>query len=192
MRPLPALALLCALLSTPALAQGRARLLAEGLRAPPTVHPERSRVAAMEDEARPVEALSKRELRAEYRRLEEEKPGLGGAIGLISSGAGMGVMAIYLFLINQVTVGLGGSSLSTLIVIGAVAAVAAAALVGLGLYRLFTVLPERRQIDARLDEVKQRLEELNHQETLDGAPPPDGPVPGVGLPPRPSWLVLRF
>jgi hypothetical protein len=153
---------------------------------------------------KPLSQMTRDELRAEHRRLDDNRPGLGGQITMIALGGATifaGVVGLY---VGFLTALLGGSPLVPLI-IGAGLALGGGALLVVGIIMLRVALNERRPFNDAMDEIKQRLDgsyaDPNAPPRYDDPPqyqpnvppPPPPPPPGAGLPEvRPSLVLATF
>ncbi len=164
------------------------------------------------DEAAPPSNLpsyagwSKGQLRQEYERLKETRPGIGLPIGLMGGGGGALTVALYLVGLGVIASGaLTTSSLPFLVLFGIVGT-GGAAMVIIGGILLARALPERRIYNAQMDEVDRLSKEGEDNRQPDPrryvppeapeaptyiGPPPQGPPPPP-LPPDASRSSLQF
>jgi len=134
------------------------------------------------------------QLKVEYERLSDERPGVGLPISLMASGGAGLTLSLYV-LSSFLPTGVRGSNVPIAVVF-ALLGTTSAGLVALGAILLSRILPERRVYSAKMDEVAaqlKELEEVDRRYDRDRAPvyvppPPEPPIigpPPVGPPPLP-------
>jgi hypothetical protein len=144
----------------------------------------------------PVEALSREQLKEEWKALDESRPGLGGAIGLLGTGVVMAIVSIYVLIYGvillyaeSVGVGLGASTVAIVLLgVGAALLIGGVVLAIVGGVKLGSTLRERRRIGSRMDELQQQLDQL---EGGGGTAPPPPPM-NVYAPVPARLLLARF
>jgi hypothetical protein len=138
-----------------------------------------------DEDVRPsIDAMTREQLAAELRRLDDTRPGLGGPIALMVVGVALAVPGAGIVLAG-VSAGLGfsgsyGSAVAlvfagfgvALLVVGVILAI-------VGSIKLVGRISARRAHSADVDEVRKRID------TLDQAPPTAPPPPGPELMPPP-------
>lgn len=147
----------------------------------------------------PLEQMTREQLIAEQRRLENEKPGIGGAITCIALG-GVATFAglITLYVTFLVSVGFGATVPLVPLAIGIGLALGGAGVVVLGVIMLVSSIRERRVFSDEIDRIQQRLDGTQDpaqvpERSNDPLPPPPPPPPAAGFTPvQPGILVATF
>lgn len=153
---------------------------------PPPIPPPAGEVGAI-----PMPARSLQDLRAEYQRLDESRPGLAGPIVMLAIGVPafvIGFAIFYSFVLYDLIFG-GLSSVFYLgFIIGIPLLVVGLVLAIVGGVRLGRTIRERSSIGQQMEEVKKQIE------ALESAPPPPPPPSSVQneLGPRPAFVMATF
>jgi hypothetical protein len=130
---------------------------------------------------RPVASLSLRELKDEYRRLDENRPGLGGPISMLATGTGLLLSGTLNFLIySSGPGGIGalftsGSYVAGFL-FGSMLLVGAGLLIP-GIFVMKSRAAERAVMSARMDEVQERIDELEPRGRPEEPYPEPAPTP---------------
>jgi hypothetical protein len=148
----------------------------------------------------PIAQMSREQLRAEYRRLDESRPGLGGPITAIALGGaciigGLGTLWVSFILALVRAAPAVGVALGLGLLIGG------GVLLTLGIVFLKLTIAERKPFGEAMDEIQQRLDGGPEQQFLPSPPndpaspmtppPPPPPLTGLGAV-RPSVVVATF
>lgn len=144
-------------------------------------------------EPSPFAQMTRSQLHTEYNRLEDERPGIGLPIVSLAVGAvmlfGSGVTAFFGGLIALGTIKVP----SMLFIVAGCVAVAGAALLVVGIVMLVKTLGERRVYNDQLNDIQERLDQMNgvvpDRPDLPAPPPPPPPMPPLVVPPPPSALA---
>jgi hypothetical protein len=157
----------------------------------------------------PVEQMTREQLQAEYRRLDNNRPSLVLGIVLTAAGGGAllggivlgayGIFVGYLFTgVDSIVQTLGW----VIAIVAGAAFVAGCILLPIGLVKLFHGLSLRRAYGARMDDVNARLEQLDRggypppapgNDLTPPPPPPPPPPPGaLWQGPQPSMVLASF
>jgi hypothetical protein len=164
------------------------------------LHGAPSRIRLVEDDTAAMpdySGWSRLQLRQEYNRLDEARPGLGMPIALMASGGGVLLVGLYGLLVSALAVGLGVGAVSAEIIF-AVLSIVGAGLLILGGITLARTLPERRWIGLQLDEIDQRLKTAEENRTPGRVPgsdpvgPPPPPFPGPAAMPPSQVMAPQF
>jgi hypothetical protein len=164
----------------------QAQLLAQADQ-PPPIPPPAGEVGAI-----PGPARSLQELRAEYQRLDESRPGIGGSIAMLAIGVAalaVGVPVFFYFGVFQVIyffsdfLWLFGLPVGViLIALGIVFTIFGA--VGLG-----RKAKERSTITQQMEDLKRQIDAL---ESAPPPPPPPSSVERLGPVPQPGYVMATF
>lgn len=153
---------------------------------------------------KPLSQMTRDELRVEYHRLEDNRPGIGGQITMIAlGGATLAVGALTLWV--SLLVGFAGTVPLVPLIVGIGLVVGGGALLTVGIIMLRLAIAERKPFNEAMDEVKQRLDgsyeepgrpppppNLPYEPNVPPPPPPP-PPPGAGWPDvRPSLVLATF
>jgi hypothetical protein len=152
-----------------------------------------------------LEQMSRQQLRTEYHRLEDERPGVGLPIALVASGGvlifGGGITMLYSLILS-----IALHIPAAVFIVAGVIAVAGGGLLALGIVNLLRTIGERRQYGEQMDDIQQQIDRLDGK----AVPPPDNgdapvpppppmfdpqppPPPGALLGgPHPSLVLARF
>lgn len=150
----------------------------------------------------PLSQMTREQLRAEQRRLEDNRPGIGAQITMIALGGATifgGVIAFYASLI----LALSRASVIVPVVIGTGLVLGGGALLVIGIIMLRMALNERRPFNEEMDEIQQRLDgnyeepgrppAIPQREYEPVVPPPPPPPPAAGFTNvRPSLVLATF
>jgi hypothetical protein len=150
----------------------------------------------------PLDQMTREQLRAEYRRLDESRPSLGGQIAAVVLG-GVTIASGVIVLYGSFIVALFGTAPITAIVIGCGLILGGAAVLTVGIIMLKAVIAERRPYGEAMQEIQERLDnkyEENHPPEQRAPPPYDPVVPPPPPPPpaagfqdlKPSLVLATF
>lgn len=133
----------------------------------------------------PLSQMTREQLRAEQRRLEENRPGIGGQITAVALG-GVCIFAGVVTLWGSLLIGLGGTVPIAGVVIGLGLVFGGGGLLVFGLVMLRMAINERRPFNEAMDEIQQRLEgRWEEEQNPQQRPPPPPYDPRAPLPPPP-------
>jgi hypothetical protein len=153
----------------------------------------------------PLEQMSRQQLRVEYRRLEDERPGVGLPITLTASG-GVLVFGGVITMLYSALLSIALHIPATVFIVAGIVAVAGGALLALGIVTLIRTIHERRQYSEQMDDIQTQLDRMNGRDVpprdngdvpvppppplIDPQPPPP---PGAMLgAPSPTLVLARF
>lgn len=112
---------------------------------------------------RSIESMTRAELRAEYARLDEKRPGIGGPITMIAIGGGLVGYGALLLLVTAGPGGVGASFTDRnpigYLFIGMI--MAGVALVAPGSWLAWTRRSERAEYSERMDAISERLQAID-------------------------------
>ncbi len=137
----------------------------------------------------PLDQLSREQLQAEYRRLEQERPGIGLGIGLAAGGGG----AAFLGFLIDVSV-LGTYGYTAALIVGTALLIAGGVCITIGLIILFRNIAARRGYGTRMDDINARLDSMDRGAPMNNnLPPPgyDAPPPPPPPPPPPGAMFYN-
>jgi hypothetical protein len=144
----------------------------------------------------PLEQMTREQLQREWDRLDSERPGLGGAIGLLAGGAVIAFVGLYVciygaafaFVSTQTsTSGISPAVGTILLVIGVVLIAGGIALAVVGGLKLKNTLHDRSRIGEQMNRIQDRLNSNPGQPYYPQQPPPgDQNTPPPPPPPPPS------
>lgn len=138
--------------------------------------------AALPGEQPAYEGWTRAQLETETRRLEDERPGIGGAVTMIAIGGAITVIDLLAVMMGGLIALTGGGGFSTGFTVGvSVVLVCAVGLLIVGGILLRGALTERKEYSRQLEEVKAAIERL--------APSPAAPPPR--LPPAQPFPQVR-
>jgi hypothetical protein len=160
---------------------GVGMLLAQAEMPPPIPPPAGEMVA-------PMPARSLQDLRAEYQRLEESRPGLAGPIVMLAIGVPLlvvGAIFLYTFLIY----GSFTYELIPLLVLGVAFGVVGLVLAIVGGVRLGRTIRDRGQIGQQMEDIKRQIDAL---ESAPPPPPPPSSVERIGPTPVTRMVLASF
>jgi hypothetical protein len=151
----------------------------------------------------PLSQMTHQQLRAEYQRLDETRPGLGGQITMVALG-GVAIAAGFVvlwgtFLISASSFFASVPLIPLLVGVGLIAG--GGVILAIGIVMLKLAIAERRPYGEAMDEIRARLD--GTYEGQNPPPPPEQPVapppPPPPLPPqagldavRPSLVLATF
>jgi hypothetical protein len=115
-------------------------------------------------------------------KLEDERPGLGLPIALMSSGAGVGLLGAYYWATARPT---SSGSVSP-VAIGLALICAGVVMEGFGIFSLILRINQRSEVDARIDELQR-----NGAQPVPPLPPPPMDAPPPLPPPPPPSVQLQ-
>lgn len=165
---------------------GEGMLLAQADQ-PPPIPPPAGEVGAI-----PGPARSLQELRAEYQRLDESRPGIGGSIAMLAIGVAclaVGVPVFFYFGVFQVAFYFSDFLWLFGLPVGFILIAAGIVLTIVGAVGLGRKLKERSTITQQMDELKKQIEQL---ESAPPPPPPPSSVERLGPTPQPGYSMLTF
>ncbi|MBL8955686.1 MAG: hypothetical protein JNK82_33235 [Myxococcaceae bacterium] len=132
----------------------------------------------------PFAAMSREELRREYRRLEEDRPPIAGAVMAIALGGGaLGIGAITTWISGLVALTSRLPLIPFAVGIGLAAGGAIVLIIGIVMLR--AAIAERKPFNDAMDEVRGRLDGTWEAPTPSYPARDDGPVAPVPPPPPP-------
>jgi hypothetical protein len=153
----------------------------------------------------PLSQMTREQLKAEYKRLDEEKPGLGGQITMIAlGGATLGIGAVTLWISFLIGIGLSSTVPLVPLLVGAGLVLGGGALLTVGIIMLRMARAEREPFHQAQEEIQRRLDGSYESpgqpppmqpDRYDPVPPPPPPPPppGAGFPAvRPSLVLATF
>lgn len=159
---------------------GEGMLLAQAGEPPPIPPPAGEMMA-------PMPARSLQDLRAEYQRLDESRPGLAGPIVMLAIGVpclAVGAGLLYTFLVYSVSV-----YTIPILIIG-LALIAVGLVLGIvGGVKLGRNIRERNDIGRQMEDIKRQIDAL---ESAPPPPPPPSSVERNGQVPVPGFALLEF
>jgi hypothetical protein len=135
----------------------------------------------------PMPARSLQDLRADYQRLEESRPGLAGPIVMLAIGVpclAVGAALLYTFALYSFSV-----AFLPVFVISVALVVVGIVLAIIGGVRLGRTIRDRGSIGRQMEDVKRQIEAL---ESAPPPPPPPSSVERNGQVPTPGFALLTF
>lgn len=151
----------------------------------------------------PLSQMTREQLKAEYKRLDDEKPGLGGQITMIAmGGAALGIGAVTLWV--SFLIAISGSVPLVPLLVGVGLMLGGGALLTVGIIMLRMARAEREAFTQAQEEIERRLDGSYappgeappvQPDRYDPVPPPPPPPPppGAGFPAvRPSLVLATF
>jgi hypothetical protein len=143
----------------------------------------------------PIEQMTREQLQREWDRLDSNRPGLGGAIGLLAGGAAVAIIGFYVAYAGVAAAVISSGTTSSgisptvgavLIVIGLVMLAGGIALAVVGGLKLRSTLHERSHIGEQMNRIQDRLNSNPSQPYYPPPPPGDQNSPPPPPPPPPS------
>lgn len=134
------------------------------------------------------------DLRAEYQRLDESRPGLVAPIVMLAIGVPAAIIGFYFVYDGLVTILLSGNSSALFLTgviftgVGVVLLIAGVVLAIIGGVKLGRTLGQRREIGNQMEDIKKQIE------ALESAPPPPPPPSSVQRmeAPKTAFTVATF
>ena len=154
---------------------------------PPPIPPPAGEVGAV-----PMPARSLQELRAEYQRLDESRPGIGGSIAMLAIGVAclaVGVPVFFYLGVYQVLFYFNDLLWVLGLPVGVILLVAGLVLTIVGAVSLGRKLKERSTVGQQMEDLKKQIEAL---ESAPPPPPPPSSVERNGVWPQAGSVVATF